>query len=196
MSARYCERPGCGTLLEQKRYPCGVLETSRNFAKRRFCSTHCSNGDPARKRYCGGAREPRHGPNHPHWKGDTARSTTKRRRAQKAYPLAECEICDAPATDRHHRDGDTGNNHPRNIQRLCRRCHMRKDGRMERFVAAGEQARRRERRIVECLNCGRVARPSRRGRCGTCNEYFRTHGTERPENLFNRPTCQRGAVAG
>ena len=47
-------------------------------------------------------------------------------RAQKRYPLAgrvcaECEV--APATDRHHWDGDQNNNAPTNVVFVCVRCH-------------------------------------------------------------------------
>jgi hypothetical protein len=34
--------------------------------------------------------------------------------------------------------------------------------------------------IVTCSNCSRAARPSRRGRCTNCSQYFRRHGRERP----------------
>jgi len=71
---------------------------------------------------------------HPFWKGDAASTTTKRERAQKLYLLAACEICGAKAVDRHHIDGDTGNNTPENIARLCRRCHMTVDGRLAVFA--------------------------------------------------------------
>ncbi len=73
----------------------------------------------------------RHGPDHPQWKGDAAREGTKRARARRAYPLGKCERCERTAVDRHHIDGNTGNNAPENIARLCRRCHYAADGRID-----------------------------------------------------------------
>lgn len=56
-------------------------------------------------------------------------------RAQKTFPtLGRCSRCrHVPATERHHRDGDQMNNAHENIQRLCHRCHMVIDGRLELF---------------------------------------------------------------
>jgi hypothetical protein len=71
------------------------------------------------------------GENHPGWKGDDALDTTKRERTQKMFRLAEaCESCGEKAVDRHHIDGDPGNNVLSNIASLCRRCHMVADGRI------------------------------------------------------------------
>lgn len=60
-----------------------------------------------------------------------------RMRAQRLFPLhpvcAECEV--TPAYDRHHWDGDATNNTLTNIVPLCRRCHMRIDGRTEQSLA-------------------------------------------------------------
>jgi hypothetical protein len=55
-----------------------------------------------------------------------------RREAEKRYPIEGlCENgCGRPAADRHHIDGNTANNAPENIRRLCRRCHMKLDGRL------------------------------------------------------------------
>lgn len=75
------------------------------------------------------------GPDHKAWKGDAARIEAKRARAQRMFPLGKCELCDKPAVDRHHKDGDTGNNKPKNVQRLCRRCHMKTDGRLATFLS-------------------------------------------------------------
>ncbi len=69
---------------------------------------------------------------HPNWKGDDFKGeNTGRARAQRMYPeLGICELCRArPARDRDHKDGDTRNNAPENIQRLCRSCHNKKHGR-------------------------------------------------------------------
>ena len=37
--------------------------------------------------------------------------------------------------ERHHIDGNTANNKPGNIAFLCRRCHMREDGRLDAVLA-------------------------------------------------------------
>ena len=65
--------------------------------------------------------------------------TTGWSRAQRLYPnLATCQECGGrPAVERHHRDGNPLNNAPENLALVCRRCHMRLDGR-----TATEAARR------------------------------------------------------
>ena len=127
-----------------------------------------------RERYWG----PR-GTAHPDWKGDAASPTSKRARAQRWYPLGPCEACGKPATDRHHRDGDPGNNTPGNIALRCRRCHMLLDGRLAAFLATS-RSRRGPQPPQPCRNCGRLVKPLRRGRCHPCNEYLRRRGIERP----------------
>lgn len=80
-------------------------------------------------------KNPPRGEGHYAWKGDAASTTTKRERTQALFPVGgPCERCgEAPSTDRHHIDGDTGNNVRGNIAILCRRCHMIVDGRLERL---------------------------------------------------------------
>lgn len=77
------------------------------------------------------------GEKHYAWKGKDARHETQRARAQRMYHLGICEgdDCQRKAADRHHKDADTNNNHPDNIKRLCRRCHMKEDGRLEKFLS-------------------------------------------------------------
>lgn len=61
-----------------------------------------------------------------------------RKRALKLYPnIGPCDRCNNPRAERHHRDGNTHNNTPDNIQALCRRCHMEADGRLAEFAARG-----------------------------------------------------------
>lgn len=118
------------------------------------------------------------GENHYAWKGDGALETTKRERAQAMYGLGACVRCGKKATDRHHIDGDTGNNAPENIEILCRRCHMEIDGRLARLVEVGTS--REPAPPKPCSNCARLYKPLRRGRCHACNEYLRRRGIERP----------------
>lgn len=70
------------------------------------------------------------GPLSGQWLGEAAQDKAKRHRARMLFPLGPCEKCGAKGVDRHHRDGDTGNNVPSNIRILCRRCHMAEDGRL------------------------------------------------------------------
>ena len=70
----------------------------------------------------------------PMWRGDAAMPSTKRERARRLFGLSgtcEAEGCTKPAVDRHHIDGDTGNNDRSNIRLLCRRHHMVEDGRLK-----------------------------------------------------------------
>lgn len=120
------------------------------------------------------------GQDHPAWKGDAARPETKRARAQKMYPvLGKCERCKSKdATDRHHVDGNTGNNVRANLQFLCRRCHMDVDGRLDDFMAQAKRPKRLPPR--PCKTCGRDATVFWYGECRRCNMYRRRTGVARP----------------
>ena len=73
----------------------------------------------------------RFGTEHHFWKGDKACQRTGRSRAERLYPkIGPCEECGNPNSERHHRDDNTLNNDPSNIAILCRKCHMRSDGRL------------------------------------------------------------------
>lgn len=119
------------------------------------------------------------GESHYAWKGDTASRQTKRDRAVRRYALGNCERCGNPAADRHHKDDDTGNNDPSNIAILCRRCHMDVDGRLSAFRQTGiENFRKMMKPATACRICGRLAKPTRKGRCSACDVYFRRKGIE------------------
>lgn len=65
------------------------------------------------------------------FKGESVKKKTGNHRAYFQFQLpSRCELCDNPAHDRHHKDGNTLNNDPSNIQFLCVKCHMALDGRM------------------------------------------------------------------
>jgi hypothetical protein len=81
------------------------------------------------------------GPLNCNWKGDAASDESARARARRLYPLSPCEMCGAGKTERHHKDGRPWNNKPENIAILCRRCHMKEDGRLEEFKRNGELIR-------------------------------------------------------
>ena len=106
-----------------------------------------------------------------------ARKETNRQRCQRLYPfLGMCEgaLCTKDAVDRHHKDGDTANNDRSNIAFLCRSCHVRAHGYVARKLF--DPKRKRE----HCLNCCRLAKPLRGGRCRACARYLTVRGVERP----------------
>lgn len=64
------------------------------------------------------------GTRHRSWKGSMASVGQGRKRAEKLYAMpARCSRCDRPPVHRHHRDGNTLNNDPVNIEFLCVACH-------------------------------------------------------------------------
>jgi hypothetical protein len=132
------------------------------------------------------ARLRNRGESHYAWKGDAAQPITKRQRAQKMYALGACDGCGKPATDRHHKDGDTGNNVASNIGLLCRRCHMTEDGRLESLRALG-RANGEKRRLPPrpCSRCAKLVTVFWYGECGACNEYRRRNGASRPQHVID-----------
>ena len=70
-----------------------------------------------------------------HWRWDGEKTSIKngRRRAENKFKLKPCEICGITKSERHHKDNNTSNNNENNIMFLCRKCHMKKDGRYEKF---------------------------------------------------------------
>jgi len=111
---------------------------------------------------------------------------TGHQRAQAKFPeIGVCEMCPEPARDRHHIDGNTLNNEPGNVSFLCRRCHMKGDGRLDALVEIGQRKKPRSPKRP-CVVCRGMKKPLRRGRCHACNEYWRRHGIERSEYLARR----------
>jgi hypothetical protein len=105
------------------------------------------------------------------WRGDDAHPDAKRMRARRKFEIAgrTCEDCgNSPAVDRHHKDGDTGNNDATNIAFLCRRCHMAADGRLDRFRDARGGRRYGPQPAKPCVQCGAEYKPRRRGLCRKC----------------------------
>ena len=101
---------------------CGKIilkaELLGNFKKQKFCSHSCS----------------KMGERNNNWKGDRASKSAGNQRAIRKYEITICEICNSPANDRHHKDGNVLNNQLKNIIILCRRCHMEIDGRLKKFL--------------------------------------------------------------
>lgn len=84
----------------------------------------------------------RRGPAHYAWKGDNVIAKSGQKRARNLYPvIGPCSRCGSAKSERHHKDGNTANNAPENIEILCRRCHMEVDGRLE-SARAGNKMRR------------------------------------------------------
>jgi len=94
---KLCEH--CGILLTRKMFN-GRLEDATAFIRRKFCSLTCANSK----------RTPltKHGYS---W------------RARKHLKMC-CEACGwTTSLHAHHIDQDISNNHPSNIQTLCKHCH-------------------------------------------------------------------------
>lgn len=72
------------------------------------------------------------GEQHPAWKGDQAKPHSGRHRAQRLYALQPCKVCGLKPEDgevhRHHKDGNTLNNAPDNIEMLCLKHHTEAHG--------------------------------------------------------------------
>lgn len=105
------------------------------------------------------------------WKPD-AQIGTKRKRARAIIRDlgTHCTRCgQQKPLERHHIDGDTGNNDVENIQILCRRCHMEIDGRLEKVRLLSPAVKPPK----PCAECGRLYKPLRKGLCHSCSERKR-----------------------
>ena len=106
------------------------------------------------------------------WKPDATVGTKRKRARARVELLATCQNCGQhKPTERHHIDGDTGNNERDNIAILCRRCHMEVDGRL----TALRTAQREPGPAKICSECGKFSTGKylRRGLCHACNERKR-----------------------
>lgn len=129
------------------------------------------------------------GQNHYGWKGDLTSKPGKRGRAENALlPVGALCSCGALAVDRHHKDNDPGNNSPANIEWLCRRCHMERDGRLQALRLRNTAGKKEPQ---PCVNCGRTVKHRRHGRCDACRTYFARNGRERPTELETKIKNQR-----
>lgn len=134
------------------------------------------------------SRLPR-GTDSPHWKGSQASDYAKRHRARVHFRNIAgimCQCCEGRvAIDRHHKDGDIENNSPDNIELLCRRCHMMKDGRLR---SLARLPRRPPASPKPCSNCGTPYKPLRKGLCDRCYSFHRKHGFKwTPEYKHEKP---------
>ncbi len=112
------------------------------------------------------------------YKNKRSEANCGRARAVKLYKIiGRCEMCEDNATDRHHVDENTSNNERDNLLFLCRRCHMKVDGRLEKLASITPPIQEPK----ECSVCNELAKPLRKGVCHRCNEYFRRNGRQRPK---------------
>lgn len=115
------------------------------------------------------------------WKGDKVKHLDSgRARARRRYKsIGDCENCGlVKATERHHKDANPLNNERSNIQKLCRRCHMTIDGRIERVRIMCKNFPKKPRSEGPCCVCTEQRWPLRKGRCHRCNEFLRRNGFE------------------
>lgn len=71
------------------------------------------------------AARSRFGAEHYAWAGEVVSKKQGRKRALRLYPnIGPCVRCGASVAERHHVDENTSNNHPDNIEALCRPCHV------------------------------------------------------------------------
>ena len=129
------------------------------------------------------------GEDHPFWKGDDAGWNAKHRRAQRKFTLSSCEKCGEQATDRHHIDGDPGNNDASNIMLVCAKCHQLVDGRYEKFIAMAKNGELKKKPPRICDNCGDLKKHYAKGLCANCYSYLRKHGVHRPFRSLHEKTA-------
>lgn len=118
---------------------------------------------------------------HHFWKGNKAGPEAKRQRAVRRIKMDLCELCGKPGMDRHHFDSDLDNLKFNNIHILCRKCHMKVDGRQQKLRERIKIYQKKTPRSP-CLICGKIKGYLRKGRCHRCNEYFRRNGKDRNLN--------------
>lgn len=127
----------CG--VEFKRWEAWAKKTKRHFCSRE-CSAEFHRGKPGKKQteeMKARLSAQRWGANNPMWKGNDAGIASARERAQRRFPdMGICQRCGAAALDRHHKDGNVHNNKHENIEFLCRRCHMKVDGRLDVWLSS------------------------------------------------------------
>jgi len=122
---------------------------------------------------------------HHFWKGDSATNESKRSRAARRHPIKKkdkCQKCKIKnAHDRYHKDGNLDNIDPENIMLVCRRCCMELDGRLSflKNMDHSHQVKPKQ----PCIICRKLSKPLRKGRCHSCNEYYRRNHKERSEIL-------------
>src|SRR6185369_4987758 len=123
--------------------------------------------------------------NHHFWRNTNATDSSKRSRAARRFKIKDdvkCQICfDKKAIERFHKDLDLDNLEQENILLVCRACCMKLDGRMDSFLSIDRSSERVP--AKQCIVCKELRKNLRKGRCHSCNEYYRRNGRERSEIL-------------
>lgn len=121
----------------------------------------------------------RMGSGNPNWRGDTNNVRTGRTRAYRWFKSQRpCEECGDKESERHHVDGNPLNNVTENIKWLCRRHHMKADGRTKRLLRAAHESHKLNGRWsikhTKCVRCGTTeVRHHRKGLCRACDSARR-----------------------
>lgn len=112
----FCSRQCSGKFRQGKPF-------HTNESRQQIAQALAGRSNPAAAQRLKGMR----GEKHPRWKGNAITEHGGRKRAQAMYPSRPCEICgvkpDAVRIHRHHKDENTRNNAPDNIQFLCTKHH-------------------------------------------------------------------------
>jgi len=117
---------------------------------------------------------------HHNWKGKDSCNESKRARTARRFKIygQKCERCmKNNAYDRFHKDRNLDNIDPDNILLLCRRCCMELDGRLDNLKLLDRASQIKP--PMPCIICRKLSKPLRKGRCHSCNEYYRRHGEDR-----------------
>ena len=90
------------------------------------------------KATCLKIRRAKIGEKNPNWKGDKALPQAGYLRANRTLFRGHkpCKYC-GKIGEKHHKDSNPLNNNPKNVMWICRRCHMKHDGRMNRRDSLG-----------------------------------------------------------
>lgn len=103
---RFCAH--CGKRMERKRMSNGEIVSLLHFNRQKYCDRRCMVQAWLKREL------------------PPTNARNGRARAQHRMSPGPCEVCGSQnAIDVHHRDKDTNNNRPENLQRICRSCHVR-----------------------------------------------------------------------
>lgn len=158
------------------------LEKCRDYARRR--RDELRGGPPRPKRGYKqtaehAAKRRRAGEQHYRWTGNAISRTGGRKRALKLYPEnVPCEKCGAEKSERHHRDGDTANNSPGNIARLCGLCHKKEHADI--LARLGEIGKKNLAKANETRSANLPQAAARSGdSCPCCGRPMRVSGSQK-----------------
>ena len=114
----------CGKQIKKRKAANGEMESFAHHNARKFCNRRCmAKAFDLRHR---GGIDP----------------SCARRHARKLVGRGPCKKCGKPnARDVHHKDGNYLNNSRRNLQRLCRGCHIKEHRPAAKCKICGEKAK-------------------------------------------------------